>query len=275
MRATETAYAKINLALHVRRRDADGYHAIETLFAFCEDGDRLMMEEEPGLRLTGPFAASLDGQGDNLVTRAAAAFADHFGGERFGFTLDKRLPIAAGIGGGSADAAAALRLLCGARGVPIDTAEVIALAAGLGADVPACLIAQPVRGTGRGDVLTRVDGVAAGMPVLLVNPRAPLLTADVFRAWNGVDLGGLATGDAMNVALAGRNDLEPPARTLCPAVSTVLDALEAQQDVILARMSGSGATCFALFHDEGASDRAARAIGAAYPDWWLLSTRLR
>jgi 4-diphosphocytidyl-2-C-methyl-D-erythritol kinase len=275
MRASETAYAKINLALHVRRREADGYHAIETLFAFCQDGDRLTLEEEPGLRLTGPFAAALDGQGDNLVTRAAAAFADRFGGERFGFTLDKRLPIAAGIGGGSADAAAALRLLCGARGMPSDTAEVIALAAELGADVPACLVARPVRGTARGDVLTAADGVPAGMPVLLVNPREPLLTADVFRTWDGVDRGALAGGDAVAAAISGRNDLELPARTLCPAISTVLDVLAAQEGVALARMSGSGATCFALFDGAAARDRAAHAIGAAHPAWWLLPTRLR
>jgi len=250
----ETAYAKINLALHVREREADGYHRIETLFAFCEDGDVLTATEADALSLevTGPFAAALQREADNLILRAARAL-----GLTAAFTLDKRLPVAAGLGGGSADAAAALRMLGGG-------AEV---AATLGADVPACLASRTVRGEGRGDELVPVEIAGlAGTPVLLVNPGVPLSTAAVFRAWDGVDRGPLGDWEA------GRNDLEAPAIGLVPEIAEVLDSLAGAR---VARMSGSGATCFGLYENEAGRDAAAARISAARPGWWVSQTRLR
>jgi len=265
----ETAYAKVNLALHVRAREPDGYHRIETVFAFCEDGDLLSVgsADELVLAVTGHFAADLAGEGDNLVLRAARALAAHAGisvGAALG--LDKRLPVASGIGGGSADAAAALRLLVRFWELDIDAVALHAIAASLGADVPACLDSRPARGEGRGDVLTPLaDDSLSGRRVLLVNPRVPLSTANVFRAWDGIDRGPLDDWRS------GRNDLEAPARSLAPEIGAVLDALG---DTAFARMSGSGATCFAVV-EEADQDRIARRIGFDHPDWWCLETRLR
>jgi 4-diphosphocytidyl-2-C-methyl-D-erythritol kinase len=189
--------------------------------------------------------------------------------------LDKRLPVAAGIGGGSADAAAVLRLLCRNRGIAPDDPRVTALAAGLGADVPACLRSTMVRGNGRGDSLEAVAaGGLADLPVLLVNPRVALPTGPVFAAWDRIDRGPLATGDPLAAALAGRNDLEPPARALHPVIGEVVALLAAQPGAMLARMSGSGATCFALFGSDADRDAADRAIAAHRPDWWRLASKL-
>jgi 4-diphosphocytidyl-2-C-methyl-D-erythritol kinase len=274
--AAETAYAKINLALHVRRREADGYHDIETLFAFAEDGDRLEIVRAQGLEVVGPFAAALQGGGDNLVLRAARGFAALFGrGGESGFRLDKRLPVAAGIGGGSADAGAALRLLCRAQGIDVDDERVMELAASLGADVPACFVSRPTRGVGRGERLEPIDSVPSGMPLLLVNPMVPLTTGPVFVAWDKVDRGPLGEGDPLAAALAGRNDLEAPAIGLLPVIGDVLALLRAQGGTRLVRMSGSGATCFALFEDDQARDAADTAINEARPHWWRMATRLR
>jgi 4-diphosphocytidyl-2-C-methyl-D-erythritol kinase len=276
MAMAETGYAKLNLALHVRRREPDGYHAIETLFVFAEDGDRLAFSEEPGLKLTGEFAGGLEGGPDNLVLRAARGFAERFGYKgKTGFHLDKRLPVAAGIGGGSADAGAALRLLCRRYGIDPADPRLTHLAVTLGADVPACLFSRPMRGLGRGDRLVDAEEVLTGMPVLLVNPRLPLSTAAVFMNWDSIDRGPLAAGDALGAAGAGRNDLEGPAIEIIPTIAEILTLLRAQPDVILARMSGSGATCFALFQSDAARDGAARAVEAAQPGWWRLATRLR
>lgn len=274
--ATEPAYAKINLALHVRRRDADGYHAIETLFAFAEDGDVLRLTERPGLAITGPFADSLTIGDDNLVLRAAHGFAEITGrGGDLGFALDKRLPVAAGIGGGSADAAAALRLLCSSYGIDHSDRRIAVLAAALGADVPACLGSRPVRGEGRGDLLTPAEGMPTGQPLLLVNPNLPLSTKMVFAAWDGIDRGPLGSDDPVVTASAGRNDLEAPAASILPVIGELLALLKSQRDVTLARMSGSGATCFALFGSDTARDDAVKAIKIAHPDWWQLATKLR
>jgi len=274
--STEIAYAKINLALHVRRRGGDGYHDIETLFAFAEDGDRLTLADGPGLAIEGPFADGLSGEGDNLVTRAAKAFAATFGKAVHGFVLDKRLPIAAGIGGGSADAAAALRLLARVDGVDAEAPELMAIAASLGADVPACLLSRTTRGTGRGDRLVAIeDGELAGMPLLLVNPRVPLATGPVFAAWDQVDRGALPEGDPLAVAEVSRNDLEAPALKIDPRISEVLALLGAQKGTRLVRMSGSGATCFALFGTVEARDEASAAIGTKEPQWWQMPTKVR
>jgi 4-diphosphocytidyl-2-C-methyl-D-erythritol kinase len=275
MDAAETAFAKINLALHVRRREADGYHAIETLFAFAEDGDRLILTDRPGLTIGGPFAKGLSCD-DNLVMRAAEGFARLSGRQPAGgFHLEKSLPVAAGIGGGSADAAAALRLLCRREGIEPEDRRILDLAAALGADVPACLVSRPVRGEGRGDRLVPLDGVPAGQPLLLVNPMRPLATGPVFARWDGIDRGPLGEGDPIAAARAGRNDLEPPAVAILPVIGEILGRLHGQDGVLLARMSGSGATCFALFEDIAARDQAADAIASSQPDWWLLRTRLR
>jgi 4-diphosphocytidyl-2-C-methyl-D-erythritol kinase len=269
----ETAYAKINLALHVRAREADGYHRIETLFAFAQDGDLLSVGPGEGLtlRIEGPFARALSAGEDNLVLKAARALAERHGAPGAALRLDKRLPIASGIGGGSADAAAALRLLSRFWGLSPDRDELHDIARGLGADVPACLHSRTARGLGRGDELDRVEpNGLAGTPLLLVNPRTPVSTAAVFRAWDGVDRGALPDDPA-----EGRNDLEAPARVLAPEIDDVLQALRACPGVRLVRMSGSGATCFALFGSEAACVDASAVLSANRPGWWQLATRVR
>jgi 4-diphosphocytidyl-2-C-methyl-D-erythritol kinase len=270
MGSSETAFAKINLALHVRRRRPDGYHDIETIFAFAADGDRLERAAGgAGLTIAGPFGAGLTAGADNLVLRAAVAL----GISEVALHLDKRLPIAAGIGGGSADAAAALRLL---RPAGLDDDALEAIAAGLGADVPACLLSRTARAEGLGHPVMPITAAGlSGMPLLLVNPRVPCPTGPVFAGWDGIDRGPLADGDPLAAALAGRNDLELPARAALPVIDAVLDLLGGQRGVRLARMSGSGATCFALFDRLADRDAAAAAIVQAQPGWWCLATVLR
>lgn len=273
----EPAPAKLNLALHVRRHRPDGYHDLETLFAFCADGDLIELTPAPENRFTiaGPFAAALasgDPWADNLVTRAVDAFVDAFDVTRsYHITLTKNLPVASGIGGGSADAAATLRALARLHGVPLNHPDLRTIAARLGADVPACLFGRTALGRGRGDELTLVPGLP-GAPVLLINPDVPVSTAAVFARWDGVDRGPIGGGELLAVARAGRNDLEPPARAIAPAIDGALALLAAQPGVLLARMSGSGATCFALFEDEASRAVASRA--AAERGWWCLETTL-
>ena len=272
----EPAPAKINLALHVRRRRADGYHEIESLFAFLTDGDVLTVEEaeRDSLAITGPFADALGGEGTNLVATARDAFAAAFGAPPpLAVTLDKRLPVASGIGGGSADAAAMLRVLARRRDIGLDDPKLIACAARIGADVPVCLLGRTAFGAGIGGDLRPVDSVA-GVAVLLVNPNVAVSTAAAYAGWDGVDRGALATGEPIAAARAGRNDLEPAALRLAPQIGSVLDMLAAVPGVTLARMSGSGATCFALFDTAAARSAAAAAIRAARPDWWLLESTL-
>ncbi|HEV2078754.1 MAG TPA: 4-(cytidine 5'-diphospho)-2-C-methyl-D-erythritol kinase [Allosphingosinicella sp.] len=268
----EVAYAKINLALHVRAREPDGYHRIETLFAFAEDGDRLEVEDADALSLevTGPFGRQLGR--DNLVSKAAEALRSRYGVSRgAALTLDKRLPVAAGIGGGSADAAAALRLLVRWWELPFEEDVLLEIASGLGADVPACLRSELARGTGRGDRLATLDGTRlAGTPLLLVNPGVQLSTATVFARWDGVDRGPLGEDPP-----SWRNDLEEPACTAVPVVREVLDLLGSLGSVTLRRMSGSGATCFALFERGEDRDSAAASIAASDARWWTLATSLR
>ena len=290
MTITEAAPAKINLALHVRARRADGYHDIETLFAFLRDGDRVTVEEadRDGFALTGPFAEALAGEDSNLVLAARDAFAAAYGPlPALSITLDKQLPVASGIGGGSADAAATLRAL--ARLKRIDPAALADIALELGSDVPACLLGKSAMGAGRGERLQPVEGLS-GMPVLLVNPGVAVSTPAVFRGWDGFDRGPLFTrhpgpvpgstvpqtpnAEWLAVATGGRNDLEAPASAMTPVIGTVIDLLAAQPGVSLSRMSGSGATCFALFDSEAACTAAARAIRATRPDWWCLESTL-
>jgi 4-diphosphocytidyl-2-C-methyl-D-erythritol kinase len=272
---TETAYAKVNLALHVRARRPDGYHELESLFAFCADGDELRgvarEDGEIALSIEGEFAEELGAGEDNLVMRAARALQSA-SGTLFGadLVLDKRLPIASGIGGGSADAAATLRLLVKLWGIrPMDI-EFPVIAASLGADVPACLGSQTVFGSGIGEQLETVDLDLAGTPILLVNPLFECPTGAVFKDWDGVDHGPLDPGQWQR----GRNDLAMPAIALVPEIDEVLAVLKAQLPN-LARMSGSGATCFALFGSDAERDAAADRIENDHPDWWTLATALR
>ncbi len=271
---TEIAYAKINLALHVRARRDDGYHELESLFAFAQDGDLLRAEPRPdgviGLTIDGPFGDGLGTGVDNLVMQAALALAVLSGQPRgAALHLTKYLPVASGIGGGSADAAAALRLLCRLWEITPDPAVLDDLALSLGSDVPACLASHTLFVGGRGEQLETVtiDGLA-GTPMLLVNPRMPLSTGPVFAGWDQVDRGALAIADLASA----RNDLEPSAIALVPAIAEILAALRAQPGVTLARMSGSGATCFALFQDAAARDAAAAAMS---PGWWTMATGVR
>jgi len=269
----EIAYAKINLALHVRAREPDGYHRIETIFAFAEEGDRLSVAEGERLSLevTGPFAESLAGEANNLVLRAAEALRSRTGGSKgAALLLDKRLPVASGLGGGSADAAAALRLLARWWGIEAGEEMLVEIAATLGADVPACVRSRTCRGEGRGDRLTRVDGEElGGTPLLIVNPLVPVPTGRVFAGWDGIDRGALGS------PFEGRNDLEPAALAIAPAIAEVLARLGEAPGVLLSRMSGSGASCFALFDTEAARDRACERVSARHPAWWQLATRLR
>lgn len=266
--AWDIAPAKLNLALHVRSELPDGRHAIETVFAFCTDGDVLTAEpsDDLTLDLTGPFARELDERGDNLVMTAARRLAEQAGVSPWAaLRLEKRLPVASGIGGGSADAAAALRLLTAMWRV--DPRHATVVAPQIGSDVPACLLSLPMRGEGAGDALSPIDlSELSGTPVLLVNPGTKLRTADVFAGWSGVDLGPLKDWKA------GRNDLEPAATAIVPEIADVLAWLSAQAGARLVRMSGSGATCFAFFDDEGARDKAEAGTPS---EWWRLPTFLR
>ena len=261
MIATEPAYAKINLALHVRCRREDGYHELETVFAFCDSGDTVAGElsADPLVKIEGPFAQYLSNE-PNLVSQAAGLFD-----QSARIILTKRLPIASGLGGGSADAAATLRLLSQLTGTPIPP---LTAQRALGADVPACVVSRTMRGEGVGDRLTLANG-PSGAAVLLINPRKPLSTAAVFAGWDGVDRGPL--DDWRD----GRNDLEASAYVIVPEIFTLLDWLRRRHDVILARMSGSGATCFALFNTVEARVCAAREAACDWPNYWTMESVLR
>lgn len=264
MRLTDTAYAKLNLALHVRGKLPDGRHELETIFAFCEDGDVVSVEAAAELELTidGPFAQGLSNGADNLVLRAAIALREAAGAS---IHLTKNLPVASGLGGGSADAAAVLRLLT--RLWAVDERHAEAVAPRLGSDVPACLLSRLCRGTGAGDNLQPAElGVHPQTPILLINPRIPLQTGPVFAGWDGVDRGPLADWRE------GRNDLEAPAIVLVPEIGAVLDWLRDKPGAQFVRMSGSGATCFALFETTEDRDAAAAAVPS---QWWHLATSLR
>lgn len=266
----ETAYAKINLALHVRRRRDDGYHELETLFAFVDAGDKLTAESSnaDSVHTVGEFASGLDDPFDNLVAKALANLPRPDG---LAVTLEKNLPVAAGLGGGSSDAGAVFRIMRDNYGLPDDWQD---RAAKLGADVPACVESRTCIGRGTGTELETADDSLAGTPVLLVNPRVPLSTGPVFSGWDGQDRGAIPHGDARAIALNGRNDLEAPAIALCPPIAGVLAALNGTSS-LLTRMSGSGATCFALFENSAARDAAASMIADKHPGWWQLRGSLR
>jgi 4-diphosphocytidyl-2-C-methyl-D-erythritol kinase len=277
MTNSETAYAKINLVLHVRKRLPDGYHQIETIFAFLDKGDVLSVEpaEEITLEIRGPFAEGLS-RTDNLVVQAARRLSEISGVSRGArIHLDKRLPVASGIGGGSADAAATLRLLNRFWGLNHSIAELADIAKPLGADVPACVHSQTCRGTGIGQDLALVpDSDLRGCVALLINPMVAVSTAKIFAAWDGIDRGCLEGNAVLAIAESGRNDLQPPAVALVPILTDVLQLLE-ECAPLMARMSGSGATCFALFDSLGAAEDAARHCRQTMNDIWTMTGEFR
>lgn len=264
----EPAPAKINLWLHIKARRADGYHELETLFAFTAFGDQLWATPAAdwSLAVEGPMAAAISNDPQNLVLRAAHAFQQAAGSRRrYALRLDKHIPVAAGLGGGSADAAATLRLLNRLAGQPLRLAELERIGASLGADVPACVRLQPAIGTGTGTTLQDAPpiGLGADMGVLLVNPRVPVSTAKIFAAWASTDSPAANSADWRQA----QNDLEPAAIGLLPEIADVLAWLRGLQGVQLARMSGSGATCFALFDGPVPNIKVPKS-------WWSASTQL-
>jgi 4-diphosphocytidyl-2-C-methyl-D-erythritol kinase len=276
MSAVEAAPAKINLCLHVTGQREDGYHLLDSLVVFAEVGDKLSARPWQGLSLsiTGPEGAGLSAGADNLVLRAARLM----GARDLALTLDKRLPLASGIGGGSSDAAACLRLLAQRMNTPLPSRKLVL---GLGADVPVCLEPRACRMRGIGEAITCLPPVPP-LWLVLVNPRVEVPTPQVFRALARRDNPPLPDelpiwpdAEAFCDWLAGqRNDLEAPAISLAPVIEQVLDVLGAAEGCALARMSGSGATCFGIFPSRDAAERAAATISAARPNWWCVPTGL-
>jgi 4-diphosphocytidyl-2-C-methyl-D-erythritol kinase len=284
MRVAAFAPAKVNLYLHVTGRRADGYHRLDSLVAFVDIGDRLVAAPAAGLSLdvVGPEAAALAGLGpDNLVLRAARDLADAAGiAAGAALRLEKHLPAAAGLGGGSSDAAAALRALARLWGVPFDRRRLARLGLGLGADVPACVHARALWVGGIGERLAPAPALPrAG--ILLANPRRALPTAAVF-ATRGGRFGAAARFRAMPRDVRGLarllarrgNDLTTAAARLAPEIAELLPRMAALPGALLARMSGSGATCFALFPDRAAAARAALLLAAQRPGWWCAAGTL-
>ena len=274
----EPAPAKINLYLHVVGRRGDGYHLLDSLVVFADDGDVVDVAPSGDLRfaVTGPFAAEVPAGDDNLVVRAARALAAAAGRPpAASIQLDKRLPVASGIGGGSADAAAVLRALVRLWDVRIGEAALAKLALALGADVPMCLHRRPLFVGGIGEEITAAPALPA-CGLVLVNPRVPLPTPAVFKARTGAFSAParFAATPADAAALAGLlaergNDLATAAMGLLPAVGHALAALATAPGVLLARMSGSGATCFGVCADRAAATTAAAALAVNHPDWWV------
>lgn len=276
----ELAPAKINLALHVTGRRENGYHDLDMLVAFADGiGDRLTVARSltDSFSITGPMAVHLAADGDNLVIRARDGFRTVTGWSvPVAITLEKHLPVASGIGGGSADAAATLRALCRLSGH--DPASLAGLALSLGADVPMCLVGRPAHISGIGEAIRPVaSGHRYGL--LLVNPGVAVSTPSVFRALERrdnpplPDLPTALSAEAFAAYLAAntRNDLEPPARHLAPVITDVLAELDTLAGVRLTRMSGSGATCFGLFEDAASAEAAATAVHTGHPGWWVAS----
>lgn len=290
MQWVEAAPAKINLFLHVGPVEADGYHPLCSLVAFADDGDTLTLDPDgpPGLSIAGPFAEGLTGEleqyGGNLVLRALTAFDTLTGldSRRLSLTLDKRLPLAAGLGGGSADAAAALRLA--RRALAPDLADQVLINASrvAGADGPMCVRSEAAWAEGRGEVLTPEPRLPT-LHAVLVNPGVPSPTGAVYGAYDRLGVGsadrpadpvGWDAGTVIGWLAEQRNDLEAPALLNAPAIGTALDALRAQGEARLVRMSGSGATVFGLYEDAVTAARAAETLEGAHPDWWVRPARL-
>ncbi|WP_417249735.1 4-(cytidine 5'-diphospho)-2-C-methyl-D-erythritol kinase [Celeribacter sp.] len=264
------APAKINLTLHVTGQRADGYHLLDSLVVFVDAGDQIAAQaaDVSSLEVTGPFAGGIPTGPDNLVMKAA-----EMAGVPMAMTLDKRLPPASGIGGGSADAAAALKAAARLRGRPASAEDVLSL----GADVPVCMRAAPARMRGVGELVDRVRLPALHM--VLINPRVEVPTPAVFARLADKENApmpealpefpdGIALADWLSTQ---RNDLEKPATKVAPEIGAALTALALMPDVLMVRMSGSGATCFGLFEDRENAEQAARNIAEANPWWWVKS----
>ena len=285
----DIAWAKLNLTLEVLGCRADGFHELNSLVAFAGVGDTVELEPQQGepsdaldLRVEGPFAAALDGA--NLIPKAAEAAKAQSPGLTLGrFRLFKTLPVAAGLGGGSADAAAALRLIVRANQGVLTEAAMAGLAPGLGSDVAVCLGSEPALITGRGEMVSPVRGFPS-CGVVLANPGLPLATADVYAALDAPPLSSAPQSSAPDFAddfgklldyVGPRgNDLEAVAMRLAPEVGTVLAALRTLENAALARLSGSGPTCFALFAKPRQALRAATALAESQPDWWIAASSL-
>ncbi len=284
---SDQARAKVNLTLRVVGRRADGYHDLESIVAFADCADQLGLAPGPELALTaaGPLAAACGETSDNLVLKAARLLSDAVPDLKLGaFTLEKVLPVAAGIGGGSADAAAALRLLARLNGLALDDPRLVAVALKTGADVPVCLASQACDMTGVGEKLLPLD--IPVLPCVMVNPRVPVATKDVFQAL-GLRPGDLRVGvtdvvtapawpkagasitDWVRALERVPNDLEQPALKVQPVIADVLATLGTCAGALLVRMSGSGATCFAIFGNTAEAQSAGRRIGADHPEWWV------
>lgn len=275
------APAKVNLTLHILGRRADGYHELDSLVVFAGAGDLLEFTagETLGLDVEGPTAPSAGANDDNLVLRAARALGERVRGLKTGhFRLLKRLPVAAGLGGGSSDAAAALRALAHANGLDIDDARVIDAARATGSDVPVCLITRARMMRGVGDIVGPPLGLTP-LPAVLVNPGVAVPTPQVFAHLGfarGEPTGlGASPEDIDAALLEGRNDMQAAAEALAPDITEALALLARTDGVRLARMSGSGATCFAIYQDRHAAARAARHLKAERPSWWTHATWLR
>jgi 4-diphosphocytidyl-2-C-methyl-D-erythritol kinase len=279
------APAKINLFLHVGEQRDDGYHALESLTVFAETSDILQFAPAPelALKITGPFARKLAG-GGNLVLKAANALATRSGIDIPGvqIALEKNLPVAAGLGGGSADAAATLRGLNVSWGLELPEAELLAIAAEIGSDVPACLFSAPCWMEGRGEKVTRMPPLPR-LPLVLVNPGVIVPTAQVFALLNARSgIGAMrppptrieSLWELVSYLDQAENDLEAPASQLAPVIEDVLSALDREPGCALAQMSGSGATCFGLFHEQQFAIGAAERIAQDRPDWWVRVTRM-
>ena len=284
----EEGRAKVNLTLRVVGRRVDGYHDLESVVAFADCADRVTLTPGPelSLKLMGPLGKACGEASDNLVLKAAQLLADSIPGLKAGsFELEKVLPVAAGIGGGSADAAAALRLLARLNNLPLDDERLLEVAIATGADVPVCLASQACDMTGVGEKLMPL--VPPKMPSVLVNPRVPVGTREVFEAL-GLRHGELLIGAAdvmiqasswpehggsleewVEALAAGSNDLEAPATRIQPLIGEVIAALNASNGAWLARMSGSGATCFAIYENTAEAQRAASKIQLDHPTWWV------
>jgi 4-diphosphocytidyl-2-C-methyl-D-erythritol kinase len=287
----EKAPAKVNLTLHVLGRRADGYHEIESLVAFAGVGDALSFTPGRALALTvgGPTAAAAGDTADNLVLKAARALAEQVEGLQLGrFALSKRLPVAAGLGGGSADAAAALRMLARSSHLAPDDPRLLQAARATGADVPVCLDPRPRLMRGIGDILSEPLDLPK-LAAVLVNPGVAVPTREVFAALklpagsvaasppgSATSLGAtsLAATSLADAIANGRNDLELPAIELQPVIADVLAVLRKLPGCRLSRMSGSGATCFGLFDSTAAATAAARTLRIGYPAWWVRPTVL-
>jgi 4-diphosphocytidyl-2-C-methyl-D-erythritol kinase len=279
------APAKINLYLHVLGNRPDGYHDIDTLIVFASVSDQVSVAYSHllGLRLAGPFAHDLEttNWADNLVVAAVRALAEACDiSPRVTISLHKNLPVAAGLGGGSSDAAATLRALARLWGLdPLDV-RLHAVAESLGADVPACLLQYPVVVGGRGEIISQAPALPAAW-LVLVNPCIPLATADVFRQFSepgsqSAPLGKAPAGlDAMVAALMARsNDLEQPAMRIVPQISEIIETISKSDGCLLARMSGSGATCFGIYAAEATAVTAAAQISNGHDSWWVSTAQM-